>query len=79
MEQPLTLADYRDYQPTVEDLLHIQEFWNECAAVQAHQARAQQIAETDTRDYSPAPSSFPVWEAQAAPLHDAIRSALETA
>lgn len=70
----LTMADYRNYEPTVEDLLAIQEFWDECAAVQANQARARQIAETDTRDES-APATahvlFPIWNAET-PMHDAL-------
>lgn len=31
----LTLEDYRDYQPTVEDLLEIEEFFAEARSIQA--------------------------------------------
>ncbi len=65
-----------DYQPSVWDLLHIQELWDECASVQAGVALARQIEETDTRNETPAPSNvralFPIWGNAASPLHDAL-------
>jgi hypothetical protein len=40
----------RDYQPTIEDLLHIQEYFDECRAVAERRKVEREIAETDTRD-----------------------------
>lgn len=67
MSRLLTLDDYQDYQPTVEDLLAIQEYFEAEQLARAGLLRAREIAETDTRDESaPLPTVhrlFPIWEA----------------
>lgn len=71
----LTWKDYRNYQPTVEDRLAIQEFFDDEARVFAGIQRARTISETDTRNES-CPSLptvrclFPVWDSET-PMADA--------
>lgn len=47
---PEASAQYANYQPSLEDLLGIQEWQAECAAVAAKVAHARVIEETDTKN-----------------------------
>lgn len=69
------------YQPSVEDLLAIQEYFDECRAVAAKLQREREIAETDTLAQRPsrqARFTVAAWEAEPS-LGTKIALALEGA
>ncbi len=64
------VAFYAAYQPTVEDLAAIQEYYDECRAVAAKQARARDVEATDTvSQRTPPVQPKPLqWDAPSSPL-----------
>lgn len=82
---PETHAEWTRYESSVEDLLAIQEFFEELGAVKQGMERARVIEETDTRNERVLPgveleldvaesagSAFLSWDAPACPMADAF-------